>query len=136
MRIPTAVALAAIAMSVIVPRAADAMSASPIATAGAVMKADAEAIIPVGDVTGHGFQPFGSGGNAGSAPSYDARRSYDGRNGYGARRPVRPQYYDEPRYYGPRYGDRPGYYDGPRSYSYPRRCREVWTDYGPRRICR
>lgn len=134
MRIPGAVAFAAVMMSLIVPRSADAMPASSIAAAGVAMKADAGAVIPVGDVAGHGFQPFGSGGNAGGTPSYDARRGYDGRDGY-ARRPVRPQYYNGPRYDGPRYGDRPYYYDGPRAY-YPRRCREVWTDYGPRRICR
>lgn len=28
-----------------------------------------------------------------------------------------------------------GFYYGP-SYSYPRRCRVIWTHYGPRRICR
>lgn len=119
---PGALALAALMTIAAAPRQAGAMTASPVAVAGMAKDVGPEAIIPVRDVEGHGFRPYGSGG--GATPSYDGRRDRDGYRGYGPRRHVRPYYYDQP-----------SYYDGPR-YPYPRRCREVWTDYGPRRICR
>lgn len=136
---PGALAFAALMTIAAAPRQAGAMTASPVAVAGMTKDRGAGAIIPVRDVIGHGFQPYGAGAGAGggATPSYDGRRDRDEDRGYGPRRRVRPYYDDQPSYYdGPRYYDQPNYDGGPRYYSHPRRCRDVWTDYGPRRICR
>jgi hypothetical protein len=58
---------------------------------------------------------------------YGGFRHYGGYHRYGIYRP----------YYGHRHFHRRYYYGGyyP-TYHYPRRCRIIWTYYGPRRICR
>ncbi|MEZ5762989.1 MAG: hypothetical protein R3D69_01165 [Xanthobacteraceae bacterium] len=56
----------------------------------------------------------------------------------------RPHYAYRPHYYGPRRHFAPRRYWRPRPYIYPGyayvaprlHCRRVWTDFGPRRICR
>lgn len=121
-----AFALFALISSAVAPQSASAMTIAPALGGGP--KA-ASAIIPARVIMGHGFHSFGGGG--GGHYYGGAGRYYGGGH-----------YYGGPRYYGHRWGPRyyggssfyfgPGYYYG----SYPRRCRVVWTYYGPRRICR
>lgn len=64
---------------------------------------------------------------------YGGFRHYGGYHRYGG---YRPAYYGHHRHFHRRYYG--GYYPAyqPRYYHHPRRCRTVWTYYGPRRVCR
>src|SRR3954452_268898 len=58
---------------------------------------------------------------------YGGVRHYGGYHRYGG---YRPAYYGHRHFHRRYYG---GYYP---YYSHPRRCRVIWTYYGPRRVCR
>jgi hypothetical protein len=90
---------------------------------------------------GGGFRGGYHGGGFRAAPAFHGGgyrfagvRHYGGYHRYGGYRPV---YYGHHRHFHRRY-----YYGGyypayqVRYYNYPRRCRVIWTYYGPRRICR
>lgn len=77
-----------------------------------------------GGFRGGGFRAAHIGGGH----RYGGFRHYGGyhRHWGGYHRPYFAHRHFHRRYYG-------GYYP---SYHYPRRCRVIWTDYGPRRVCR
>lgn len=86
---------------------------------------------------GGGFRGGGAhfgGGGFRAAPAfhgggyrYGGFQRYGGYHRYGGYRPV---YYGHRHFHRRYYG---GYYP---YYSHPRRCRVIWTYYGPRRVCR
>lgn len=126
-----ALAVGALMTIAIAPRQADAMSVPPGAVENAAKQAGAAGIIPARVVMGHGFHPYGGGGGGGGH-FYGGGGHYYGGGGhfYGG------GHYWRRGYYGPSFYFGPSYYYGSGYYPYPRRCRVVWTYYGPRRICR
>lgn len=89
-----------------------------------------------GGFHGGGFHGGGfHGGGFRAAPAfhgggYSGIHRYGGYGGYHRYGGYRPAYYGHHHFHRRFYG---GYYP---YYSYPRRCRVIWTYYGPRRICR
>lgn len=83
-----------------------------------------------GGFHGGGFRAGGfHGGGFRAAPVYRGHVGgyrYGGFRHYGIYRPHYRHHFHRRVYYG-------GYYP---YYSYPRRCRIIWTYYGPRRVCR
>ncbi|KRR02921.1 hypothetical protein CQ12_22705 [Bradyrhizobium jicamae] len=72
--------------------------------------------------------PVFRGGGYRVAPAFYGRRHFYGyRHAY--HRPFYRRHFHRRFYYAPAYYSYPAYY-------YPRRCRVIWTYYGPRRICR
>jgi hypothetical protein len=126
-------------LGVAAPRPAAAMTAPSPASIAAGTPDRSLIEVRHGGHRGGGFRGFHGGGgrvfHGGGARFYGGGARFAPVH-YGYRpyyRPHRPYYRP---YYRPRY-----YYGGPRYtyapvYAYPRRCRVVWTYYGPRRICR
>lgn len=85
---------------------------------------------------GHGGGFHGGGAHFGgfrAAPAFHGGGyRYGGYHRYGGYRPV---YYGHHHHFHRRYYYG-GYYPYYPSYHYPRRCRIIWTYYGPRRVCR
>lgn len=128
------VAVAALMTLAVAPRQAEAMTASRAGLANAAKQAGAGRIVAARVVMGHGFHTYGGGGGGygGGGHFYGGGGHHYGGGGhfYGGGYRWRPHYYGRSFYYGP------SYYYGSGYYPYPRRCRVVWTYYGPRRICR
>jgi hypothetical protein len=154
-------AVAALTLSATTARRAEALSLINPATSPAAKAATDDLVTQVrhgGGGGGHGGGGFhgggfrggggfhGGGGHFGgfhgggfrAAPAfhgggirYGGIHHYGGYHRYGVYRPYYGYRHFHRRYYGGYYYG--GYYP---YYHYPRRCRIIWTYYGPRRICR
>jgi hypothetical protein len=74
--------------------------------------------------------PVFRGGGYRVAPAFYGRRHF-----YGYRHAHHRPFFHHRRHFHRRFYFAPAYYSYP-AYYYPRRCRVIWTYYGPRRICR
>ena len=124
MRLLGIAAAATLMLSAGTARRAEALTLINPATLPAAQAASDDTI-PVrhGGGGGHG------GGGHGGGYRYGGVRHYGG-GGFHRYGIYRPAYYGHRHFHRRYYG---GYYP---YYSHPRRCRVIWTYYGPRRVCR
>src|SRR6478609_5814138 len=121
MRLLGIAAAATLMLSAGTTRPAEAMTPINPTALPAAKAASDDMMFATGGGGGHG------GGGHGGGFRYGGIHHYGGYHRYGG---YRPAYYGHRHFHRRYYG---GYYP---YYSYPRRCRVIWTYYGPRRVCR